>query len=101
MHKLVIDKKGKVKIRKPVTIHVFTDIIIITKILKVVAEPDSLTERTDLLQFSFKNYKPKGHLELKEVIKKTQVSNLSQSQRKDYYFENFVATRNNELVLLP
>ena len=81
--KLVVDKKGKVKIRKPLTIYVFTDILIIAKILKGFTDTDNLTSDTDLLVFAPKNYKYRGYLELKEVIKRTQIVNLSVPQRND------------------
>lgn len=53
-HKLVIDKKGKVKIRKPITIFVFTDIVVFVKPTKTSLDPDTITEQTELLIFSGK-----------------------------------------------
>jgi len=79
--KLVIDKKGKIKLKKPLSIYVLTDIMIVTKRLKTLPDGDYITEKTDLFLFSPKNYKPRGTLELKEVIKRTQISNFSSAQR--------------------
>jgi len=76
----VVDKKGKVKIRKPLTIYVFTDILIIAKVIKPFTDIDNLTTDTDLLVFTPKNYKYRGFLELKEVTKRTQIVNLSVPQ---------------------
>jgi len=82
IQKLVIDKKGKVKIRKPLILYVFTDILVIVKLLKTMVDHDSISDDTDLLMFPSKNYKSRGTLELKDVIKRSQISNLSVAHRK-------------------
>jgi len=77
INKLTIDKKGKIKIRKTLVFHLFSDTLLITKPLKEKPADVIINEETDIILLSSKTYKAKGIYELKDTVKRTQIMSVS------------------------